>query len=263
MTETTSTGRIATAFDHGKAFIPFITAGDPDLATTEAVVKAMVGAGADLVEIGVPFSDPTAEGPVIEAADARSLAGGTTTDGLFALVARLRADGLTVPLVFMTYFNPIFAYGTDRFLDRAAKAGIDGLIVPDLPFEEKAELAGPCHGHGLDLVSLVAPTSAERVAAIAAGAEGFLYCVSSLGVTGVRETLGDHARHLVARARQVTDVPCAIGFGISRPDQAQAMAEVSDGVIVGSAIVRLIAQHGRAAAPVVGEFVGSLKAAIA
>jgi len=256
------TGRIATAFDHGKAFIPFVTAGDPDLATTEAVIVAMVEAGADLVEIGVPFSDPIAEGPVIEAADARALAGGTTVDQLFGLVARLRAQ-VTVPLVFMTYYNPIFAYGIDRFLDRSAAAGLDGLIVPDLPFEARAELAAPCHERGLQLVSLVAPTSADRVATIARAAEGFLYCVSSLGVTGVRTSLGDHAARLVAQAKAVTDLPCAIGFGIARPDQATAMAAVADGVIVGSAIVTLIAQHGRAAVPVVRDYVSAMKAAIA
>jgi tryptophan synthase alpha chain len=253
--------RIQRAFDHGKAFIPFVTAGDPDMATTEALVRAMAEAGADLIELGVPFSDPIAEGPVIEAADARALAGGATVDQLFDLVTRLRAD-LDLPLVFMTYYNPVFAYGLDRFLAKAAAAGLDGLIVPDLPFEEKAELLGPCHAHGLQLISLIAPTSDARIAAIATEAEGFLYCVSSLGVTGVRTTLGDHAAHMVEQVRRVSDIPCAVGFGIATPEQAKAMAAVSDGVIVGSAIVRLVAEHGRAAVPVVRAYVAAMKEAI-
>ncbi|MDR1808484.1 MAG: tryptophan synthase subunit alpha [Propionibacteriaceae bacterium] len=252
---------LATAFARGKAFIPFVTAGDPDLETTEALVRAMAEAGADLIELGVPFSDPIAEGPVIEAADARALAGGATVDQLFDLVARLRAD-LDLPLVFMTYYNPIFAYGQDRFLDRAAEAGLDGLIVPDLPFEEKGDLLDACHARGLQLVSLIAPTSAERITAIAAEAEGFLYVVSSLGVTGVRTSLGEHVAEMVAQVRHVSDIPCAVGFGIATPDQARAMADVADGVIVGSAIVRLVAEHGRAAVPVVRQYVAQMKAAI-
>jgi tryptophan synthase alpha chain len=232
------------------------------MATTERLIVAMAEAGADLIEIGVPFSDPIAEGPVIEAADARALAGGATVDQVFDLVARLRRD-LDIPLVFLTYFNPVFAYGLDRFCDRAQAAGLDGLIVPDLPFEEKHELLGPAHAHGLQVVSLIAPTSAERIAAIAGEAEGFLYCVSSLGVTGVRTSLGERAGAMVAQAKKATKIPCAIGFGIGTPEQAKAMAAVSDGVIVGSAIVRLIAEHGRDAVPVVRDYVAAMKAAIA
>jgi tryptophan synthase alpha chain len=255
--------RIAQAFDHGKAFIPFITGGDPDFSTTAALVRALARAGADLIEIGIPFSDPIAEGPVIQGADERALAGGATVDGLFDLVAVLRSE-LDLPLVFMTYYNPIFVYGIDRFLDRCVETGLDGLIVPDLPFEEKDELAGPCAEHGLDLISLVAPTTSdERIEAIARSARGFLYCVSSLGVTGVRSELGDDAARLIAKVRGVSDIPCAVGFGISTPDQARAMAEVSDGVIVGSALVRLVAEYGQAAPPVVERFAGELKAAVA
>ncbi|MDR1264891.1 MAG: tryptophan synthase subunit alpha [Propionibacteriaceae bacterium] len=253
--------RISRAFARGKAFIPFVTSGDPDLATTEALVRAMVAAGADLVELGLPFSDPVAEGPVIEAASARALAGGVKLEHHFELVARLRAD-LDVPLVFMTYYNPIFAHGVESFLERAAAVGLDGLIVPDLPFEERAELADPCRRHGLSLISLVAPTSAGRVAAIAAQAEGFLYCVSSLGVTGVRDSLGDQAAQLVAQARPATKIPCAVGFGIATPDQAKAVARFADGVIVGSAIVRLVAEHGRAAVPVVRDYVAAMRGAL-
>jgi tryptophan synthase alpha chain len=254
--------RIARAFDHGKALIPFITGGDPDLATTGALVRALAEAGADLVEIGVPFSDPIAEGPVIEAADERALAAGASVDRLFDLVTELRTD-LDLPLVFMTYYNPIFAYGVERFLARCAASGLDGLIVPDLPFEERPELAGPCRAHGLDLVAMVAPTTSdERITAIAQASEGFLYCVSSLGVTGVRSELGDHAARLITRVRRVSDIPCAVGFGISTPAQAQAMATHADGVIVGSALVRLIAEHGQSAVPPVARFAAALKAAI-
>jgi tryptophan synthase alpha chain len=254
--------RIASAFAHGKALIAFVTGGDPDLGTTAALVRALAQAGADLVEIGVPFSDPVAEGPVIEAADERALAAGTTADGLLDLVAVLRSE-LDLPIVFMTYYNPIFVYGIDRFLDRCVESGLDGLIVPDLPFEERAELAGPCRQRGLCLIPMAAPTtSAERLTAIAEGAEGFLYCVSSLGVTGVRDELGDAAARLVACARAVSDVPCAVGFGIATPAQAKAQAALADGVIVGSAFVRLVAEHGRAAPPEVGRLAAELKAAL-
>ncbi|MDR0415714.1 MAG: tryptophan synthase subunit alpha [Propionibacteriaceae bacterium] len=254
--------RLARAFGGRKALIPFLTGGDPDFSTTAALVRALARAGADLVEIGVPFSDPVAEGPVIEAADGRALAAGANVDGLFDLVAVLRAD-LDLPLVFMTYYNPVFVYGVDRFLARAAETGLDGLIVPDLPFEESAELAGPAAAYGLPLIPMVAPTTSDdRLAAVAASAAGFVYCVSSMGVTGVRDQLGDDAARLIAKIRTHSDIPCAVGFGISTPAQAKAMAAVADGVIVGSAIVRIIAEHGRAAAPHVERFAGELRAAL-
>ena len=254
--------RIAQAFAHGKAFIPFLTCGDPDLETTEAAVRAMAAAGADLIELGIPFSDPTAEGPVIQAANERALAAGATTDKIFDLVRRLRRD-VTVPMVFMTYANVVFSYGTERFVAMAAESGMDGLILPDVPYEEKEEFAPTCRKYGLDLVSLIAPTSEERIARIAREAEGFLYCVSSLGVTGVRGELTTDVGRMVRLAKAANpDLPCAIGFGISTPEQAAAMAQVSDGAIVGSAIVKLMEQYGREAVPYIRDYVAAMKKAL-
>lgn len=249
------------AFASGKAFIPFLTAGDPDLETTEQLILAMAEAGADLIEIGIPFSDPIAEGPVIQAADIRALASGTTTDKIFDMVQSVRKS-CQVPLAFMTYMNPVYTYGVERFMARCQAAGIDALIVPDVPYEEKAELAEACWAFDVDLISMVALTSKERAAAIAKEAEGFLYCVSSLGVTGVRSQLSTDIGSLIAQIKQVKDIPCAIGFGISTPEQAQTMAALSDGVIVGSAVVSLIAEHGRESAPYAAEYVREMKAAV-
>ena len=253
--------RIRAAFQGGKAFIPFLTCGDPDLETTAALVRAMSENGADLIELGIPFSDPTAEGPVIQEANLRALTGGVTTDKIFTMVEELRRD-VTVPMVFMTYANVVFSYGTQRFLSACARIGMDGLILPDIPFEEKEEFDGVCKEHGLDLVSLVAPTSQARIAQIAREASGFLYVVSSLGVTGVRSEITTDIGAMVREIKAHTDIPCAVGFGISTPEQARTMAEKADGVIIGSAIVRIIAQHGRQAAEPVAEYVRSIKAAI-
>ena len=252
--------RISQAFAQGKAFIPFITCGDPDLETTAACVRAMVAAGADLVELGIPFSDPTAEGPVIQEANERALAAGTTTDKVFDLVRDLRKD-VQVPMVFMTYANVVYSYGAERFIATCEEIGIDGLILPDVPFEEREEFAPLCAAHGLDLVSMVAPTSENRIASIARKASGFIYVVSSLGVTGVRSEITTDIPSLVRVIRENTDVPCAVGFGISTPEQAAKMAAASDGAIVGSAIVKLVAQHGCDAAPAVGAYVRDMAAA--
>ena len=252
--------RISQAFAKGKAFIPFITCGDPDLETTAACVRTMVAAGADLVELGIPFSDPTAEGPVIQEANERALAAGTTTDKVFDLVRDLRKD-VTIPMVFMTYANVVFSYGAERFIATCEEIGIDGLILPDVPFEEREEFAPLCTAHGLDLVSMVAPTSEDRIASIAREASGFIYVVSSLGVTGVRSKITTDIPALVRIIRENTSVPCAVGFGISTPAQAGQMTTASDGAIVGTAIMKLIAQHGRDAAPVVGAAVQELAAA--
>ncbi|MDY6827526.1 MAG: tryptophan synthase subunit alpha [Bacillota bacterium] len=253
--------RISGAFKKGKAFIPFITGGDPDLETTEKLIIAMSEAGADLIEIGIPFSDPVAEGTVIQDADERALKNGCTTDRLFAMVSAVR-NTTDIPLLFMTYFNPVFTYGKDRFLTRCRKSGIDGIIIPDMPFEEKDELAGGCEKNGLDLISMIAPTSEERIARIALEARGFLYCVSSLGVTGIRSDITTDIAAMIQKVRQVTDIPCAVGFGISTPGQAGRMAEISDGVIVGSAIVRLIAEYGRDCITPVVEYVKVMKNSI-
>ncbi len=250
--------RIASAFDHGKAFIAFLTCGDPDLETTAACVRAAAEGGADLIELGIPFSDPTAEGPVIQAANARALAGGVTTGAIFDMTARLREE-LAIPLVYMTYANVVYSYGVERFCARCAAVGVDGLILPDVPFEEKEEFAPACREHDLALISLVAPTSEQRIAQIAREAEGFLYIVSSLGVTGERREIRTDIGAMVRLARENTRVPCAVGFGISRPEQAGQMAALSDGAIVGSAIVRLIGEHGRDAAAPVREYVRAMK----
>ena len=253
--------RIHEAFTNGKAFIPFITCGDPDLDTTIQIVRSAVENGADLVELGIPFSDPTAEGPVIQGANIRALKSGTTTDKIFDMVKVLRQD-VKIPMVFMTYANVVFSYGTERFLAKCERVGIDGLILPDVPFEEKEEFSGACEAHGLDLVSMVAPTSEDRIAMIARQARGFIYVVSSLGVTGVRSEITTDLNAIVAAIRKVSDVPCAIGFGISTPEQAKNMAQIADGVIVGSAIIKILAQYGKNSAQYVGEYVKSIKDAI-
>ncbi len=253
--------RIGKAFDGKKAFIPFITCGDPDLAVTEEIVLAAAEAGADLIELGIPFSDPVAEGPVIMDADERALKNGVTTDQIFELVKRLRRT-LDIPLVFMTYANVVFSYGSERFLKNAAEAGIDGLILPDVPFEEKEDFRPVCREYGIDLISMIAPTSENRIAKIASEAEGFLYIVSSLGVTGVRTDITTDIGRMVDIVRANTDIPCAVGFGISTPEQAAAMAELSDGAIVGSAIVKLIGTYGRQAAGPAAEYIRSMAAAV-
>lgn len=253
--------KIKEAFDGKKAFIAFITCGDPDLETTAACVRAAVANGAGLIELGIPFSDPTAEGPVIQGANLRALTGGVTTDKIFELVRELRQD-VKVPMVFMTYANVVFSYGAERFLSTCRQIGMDGIILPDLPFEEKEEFLPLCHTYGVDLISLIAPTSANRIAMIAKEAEGFVYVVSSLGVTGTRSEITTDLKSIVEVIRQNTDVPCAIGFGISNPEQAKRMADISDGAIVGSAIIKIIEKYGREAAPHVGDYVRTMTAGL-
>lgn len=253
--------RIKEAFAGKKAFIPFITCGDPNLKVTEQIVLNAVKAGADLIELGIPFSDPTAEGPVIMEADERALNGGVTTDQIFELVRSLRKT-VAIPLVFMTYANVVYSYGSEKFMKQASEAGIDGLILPDVPFEEKEEFRSVCHRYGIDLISMIAPTSEGRIARIAREAEGFLYIVSSLGVTGVRSAITSDIGGMVKIVRENTDVPCAVGFGISTPEQAAAMASLSDGAIVGSAIVKLIGQYGEAAAEPAAEFIRTMADAV-
>ena len=253
--------RIKEAFLGGKAFIPFITCGDPDLKTTKKIVCSMVENGADLIELGIPFSDPTAEGPVIQDANLRALTGGVTTDKIFDMVRELRKE-ITVPMVFMTYANVVFSYDAEKFISTCSQIGIDGLILPDLPFEEKGEFIDICKKYDVDLISLIAPTSANRIAMIAKEAEGFIYIVSSLGVTGVRSEINTDIESLVRLVRENSSVPCAVGFGISTPYQAAKMAGISDGAIVGSAIIKLVAQYGKDAAGPVGEYVKSMKDAL-
>lgn len=252
---------IRKAFENGKAFIPFITCGAPDLAATEASVRAMVENGADLIELGIPFSDPTAEGPVIQNANVRALRGGVKTDSVFEMVRKLRRD-ITIPLVFMTYANVVFSYGSEKFISTCRKIGIDGLILPDIPFEEKDEFLPLCHRYGVDLISMIAPTSEDRISMIAKEAEGFLYIVSSLGVTGTRNEITTDLSSIVEAVRKNTTIPCAIGFGISTPEQAKKMADLSDGVIVGSAVIKLLEKYGTKAPEYIGAYVNAMKKAV-
>ncbi len=251
----------ANAFKHGKAFIPFVTAGDPNLEVTKEIILAMEKAGADLIEIGIPFSDPVAEGVVIQAADERALKAGTTTDKIFDMVAEVRKES-NIPLAFMTYINPVYVYGVDKFCKKAAELGVDALIIPDVPYEEKNEVAPFCDKYGIDLISFIAPTSHDRIKTIAKEAQGFVYCVSSMGVTGVRQKITTNLGEMTSLVREVTNVPAAIGFGISTPQQVQEMAQYADGVIVGSAIVKICAQYGERCVPYVYDYVKEMKDAV-
>lgn len=249
------------AFESGKAFIPFVTCGDLSLDVTEQIVYAMERAGANLIELGIPFSDPTAEGPVIQEANIRALKGNVTTDKIFDLVLKLRKT-VKVPMVFMTYANVVYSYDSEKFIKKCKEVGIDGLILPDIPFEEKDEFDGICKKYDIDLISLIAPTSHERITRIAKEASGFVYCVSSLGVTGTRTNITTDIGAMVKLVKDSKDIPCAVGFGISTPEQAKAMADKSDGAIVGSAIVKLCAKYGKDCVPYIEEYVRSMKEAI-
>ena len=251
--------KITEAFSK-KAFIPFITCGDPDLETTKKIIKELAANGADLIELGIPFSDPTAEGPVIMEANIRALKNGITTDDVFEMVGEVSKE-VDVPLVFMTYANVVFSYGVDRFFENCQDKGICGIILPDVPFEEKAEFDEAASEYGVEFISMIAPTSEDRIDMISAEAKGFIYIVSSLGVTGERSSINNNISRLVDRVRKNTDVPTAVGFGISTPEQAAQMASIADGAIVGSAIVRVIAEHGKESPKYVGEFVKSMKEA--
>jgi len=251
---------IANAFKNGKAFIGFVTGGDPGIEKTKEFVREMIRAGADLVEIGIPFSDPIAEGPVIQEANIRALNAGTTVEKLFTLIEDLRKE-TSIPLVFLTYLNPVFHYHYDAFFKRCGDCGLDGIIIPDLPFEEQAEVKEAASRYGIDLISLIAPTSEARIKEIAQSATGFIYLVSSMGVTGVRSEITTDLASITATIRSVTKVPIAIGFGIHSPNQAAQMARVADGVIVGSAIVKIIAEHGEAAGPHIYRYVKEMKEA--
>lgn len=252
---------ISKAFENGKAFIAFVTCGDPDLETTKEIVKEMEKNGADLVELGIPFSDPTAEGPVIQGANIRALSGGVTTDKIFDMVRELRQD-VKIPMVFMTYANVVFSYGTERFVKTCKEIGIDGIILPDVPFEEKEDFKPICDAYDVDFVSLVAPTSENRISMIAGDAKGFLYIVSSLGVTGVRTDIKTDIESIANLVKESAHVPCAVGFGISTPEQAKKMSQYADGVIVGSAIVKIVEKYGKDAPKEVAAYVKSMKDAI-
>ena len=253
--------KIAKAFENGNAFIPFLTVGDPNGDKTVEFVLEMERAGADLVELGIPFSDPTAEGVVIQDANVRALKGGMRLKGVFEVVEKIREKS-QIPLVFLTYLNPVFNYGYEAFFAKCQELGVDGMICPDLPYEERGEVEEVAEKYGVDLIALIAPTSEERIQMIAKAAKGYIYIVSSMGVTGVRSKITTDIGKIVDAVRKVTDVPCAIGFGISTPEQAHEMAALSDGAIVGSAIVKIIDQYGEDAAPHVYEYVKAMKDAL-
>lgn len=254
--------RIGNTFNNKKAFIVFVTGGDPDIETTEALIPQMSAAGVDLIEIGIPFSDPIAEGVIIQAADERALKAGTTTDKLFDMVKHVRKK-VDIPLVFMTYINPIYTYGTERFVERCAACGIDGIIVLDVPFEEKEEINGACEAAGIELISMITPTSKERVDMIARQAKGFLYCVSSIGVSKIQNKIKTNIKEMVDNIKQASDIPCVVGFDTATPNQAYEMAAISDGTIVESAIVKIIAQNGKNCIEPVCQYVRDMKAAMA
>lgn len=253
--------RISYAFKNGKAFIPFITLGDPDLDTTEKIILEMAKNGADIIELGIPFSDPTAEGPVIQEANLRALKGGINTDKVFEFTKKIRSL-VNVSLVYMTYANVIFSYGSEKFISKCKEVGIDAIIVPDVPFEEREEFLPYCEKYGIDFIYLIAPTSNERIKMIAKEAKGFIYVVSSLGVTGVRSSITTDISSIVKSIKEETDVPCAIGFGIQTPDQAKEMAKSSDGVIVGSKIIKLLHENEADAPSVIGKYVKEMKEAM-
>lgn len=253
--------KISDAFAKRKAFIAFLTCGDPSLEVTEKLLLALEQGGVDLIELGIPFSDPTAEGPVIQEANIRALSGGVTTDRIFDMVRRVRPK-LNVPLAFMTYANVVFSYGIDRFAKTCAEIGVNGIILPDVPFEEKHEFSDVFEQYGVDMISLIAPTSEGRISEVAKEASGFVYCVSSLGVTGTRDSITTDIGAMVARVKAATDVPAAVGFGISKPEQAAEIAKKADGIIIGSAIVRLIGKYGADAEKPVLDFAKGIRAAI-
>lgn len=253
--------RIKNTFEKDKVLIAYITGGDPNIETTAKLIRAMSISGADIIEIGIPFSDPIAEGHVIQEASARALAAGCTTDKLFDMVAELRKE-INLPLLFMTYANSVYAYGKEQFMRRCTECGIEGLIIPDTPYEERDEFSGTCKQYGIDLISMVAPTSANRAKEIGKNAEGFLYCVSSLGVTGVRSNLTDEISNIINLVREISDIPCAIGFGISTPEQARQMAQYADGIVIGSAIVKIIAEHGEHSIEPVAAYTTQIKEAL-
>ncbi len=253
--------RISEAFKNGKAFIPFITLGDPDLDTTEKIIIEMAKNGADIIELGIPFSDPTAEGPVIQEANLRALKGGINTDKVFEFTKKIRSL-VNVSLVYMTYANVIFSYGSEKFISKCKEVGIDAIIVPDVPFEEREEFLPYCEKYGIDFIYLIAPTSNERIKMIAKEAKGFIYVVSSLGVTGVRSSITTDISSIVKSIKEETDVPCAIGFGIQTPDQAKEMSKSSDGVIVGSKIIKLLHENEAEAPSVIGKYVKEMKEAM-
>lgn len=252
---------IKKAFEKGKAFIPFITCGDPSIQVTEQIVYAMEKSGADMIELGIPFSDPTAEGTTIQAANLRALTAGVTTDKIFDMVEKIRQN-TNIPLVFMTYANVVFSYGAEKFISKASQLGIDGFIIPDLPFEEKLEFLPLCKQYNIDLISIIAPTSHERISMIAKEAEGFIYCICSMGVTGENSEITTDISAMIELVKKVQDIPCAVSFNISTPQQVKQMADKSDGIIVDSQIVEICEKYGKNCIAYIEDYVKKIKQAI-
>lgn len=253
--------KIKSAFEQGKALAVFLTCGDPDLETTAAAVRAAAENGANLIILGIPFSDPTAEGPVIQASNMRALGGGVTTDKIFSFVKELRR-GVKIPLAFMTYANVVFSYGAERFLSQCEEAEVDGLILPDVPLEEKEDFLPFCRSHGVDLVSLAAPAPEKRLARIAAGAEGFLYIVPGPETEEAGDAFFAGLASMVETIRQNSPIPCAVCSHLSDPEQAGKIARLAGGVIAASAAVTLLEKYGKDAPRQIGEYVKAVKEAI-
>lgn len=251
--------RIEKAFGE-KAFVAFLTAGDPSMDKTEEYIGRLIDGGADVIEIGIPFSDPIAEGPVIQSANVRALSAGANLDKVFKLVENVRKKYPETPLVFLTYLNPVFSYGADAFFKRSAEAGLDGIIIPDMPFEEKGEVSESANTYGIDVISLIAPTSEDRIKMIAQEAQGYIYVVSSMGVTGMRSEIKTDIDSIMETVRKYSDKPAAVGFGINTPEQAEKFSALSDGVIVGSAIVKIIERLGDNAGDELYEYAKKMKA---
>jgi tryptophan synthase alpha chain len=253
--------KIKNAFNGKKAFIGYVTGGDPNFEKSEEYILKMIDAGADLIEIGIPFSDPIAEGPVIQAANLRALAAGATVDKIFGLAEKIRRKS-EVPLVFLTYLNPVLNYGYPIFFERCEKIGVDGIIIPDMPFEEQGELKPVAEKYNISVISLIAPTSEDRTTEIVKAASGFVYIVSSMGVTGVRSEITTDLHAIIDKIKSAGTIPAAVGFGIHTPDQAKKIAQYADGVIVGSAIVKIIEEHGENAGSAIYDYVSAMKKAI-
>lgn len=241
-----------------KALITYVTCGDGGYETTETAVLEMIRSGADIIELGVPFSDPIAEGTVVQSASVRALSRGTTIAGIFEMVKRLRRQ-IDTPLLLMLYLNSIFGFGTERFFDICAEIGVDGVIIPDMPYEEKDEIQPYADNHDIISISLITPTSKDRIEKIASSARGFVYCVSSTGVTGMRSSFSTDFNEFISEIKKYTDIPCAIGFGISNAQQAREIKQYCDGVIIGSAIVNIIAENQLRCAKPIGEFTSSIR----
>lgn len=250
--------RISDAFEKGKVLIPFLTGGDPDVNVTYDLIKVMAENGADMIELGIPFSDPIAEGPAVQEADLRALASKTTTDSIFDMVEKLRAE-IQIPIVLLTYMNPIFVYGIERFMKRCAEVGVDGVMVPDVPYEEKVELEGCCKANGVSLISMASLTTKDRIGMIAKEAEGYVYCISSIGALEDVDKVKSDMADMAQLVNDETDVPVVVGFDGSDVSNAIAISEVPDGIVLENAIVNLVAQYGKDAVSYVGAFVKELK----